>query len=85
MCYDFVMRAPDFHAFTRRQPFLPFRLHTSAGRVYDIRHPDQVIPLRSKVIIGIPNDDGVPEHDEHISMNHVVRLEPSPEAEREAG
>lgn len=69
------MRAEDFHEFTGRRPFVPFRLHASDGRVYDIRHPDQVMPLFSKVIIGVGDVAGVPDHAERIGMNHVVRLE----------
>lgn len=69
------MRPDDLHEFTRRQPFAPFRMHVSDGRVYDIRHPDQVIPLRSRVLIGVGGDDTTPDHVEHISLIHVVRLE----------
>ena len=69
-----VMRAEDFHEFTRRRPFKPFRLHASNGRIYDIRHPDQIMPLYSKVIVGVGGEGNVPDHAEHLSMNHVVRL-----------
>lgn len=69
------MQVDDFHEFTRRSPFVPFRVTVSDGRVYDIRHPDQVIPLWSRVVIGIGEKNGIPEHLEHISMTHIVRLE----------
>lgn len=69
------MRAVDFHDFTRRRPFVPFRLHASDGRIYDIRHPDSIIPMATKVIVGIVDESGVPDRAEHIGMNHVLRLE----------
>jgi len=37
------MRPEAIHGFTRRQPFVPFRLITTEGRSYDIHHPDQII------------------------------------------
>jgi len=67
-------RAEDFYAFTRRTPFVPFRFQTTDGRVYDIAHPEQVVPLYSKVIVLVGDRDGVPDHDEHISIHHVLRL-----------
>jgi len=63
---------------------VPFRLHASDGRVYDIRHPDQVMPLFSKVIIGVGGDVDVPDHAEHISMNYVLRLEELSQSRSEA-
>lgn len=69
------MRAEDFHEFTRRRPFAPFRVYVFDGRVYDIRHPDQSIPMWSRVVIGVGTKDGVPDHLEHIALSHVVRLE----------
>ena len=43
------MRAEDLYAFTRRQPFVPFRIHSTDARTYEVWHPDQVIPMRSRV------------------------------------
>ena len=47
------MRAEDLYAFTRRQPFVPFRIHSTDARSYEVWHPDQVIPMRSRVIVGV--------------------------------
>lgn len=69
------MRADDLYEFTRRRPFVPFRIYVSDGRVYEIRHPDQAMPLLSRVVVGVGEKNGVLEHTEHISLAHVVRLE----------
>ena len=69
------MRPEDLYQFTRRRPFAPYRIHTTDGQVYEIRHPDQVIVLRSRVIIGVGAEDGVPDHSEHVALLHVVRIE----------
>lgn len=69
------MRPQDLHEFTRKRPFTPFRIHTTEGLAYEIRHPDQVIVLRSRVVIGVGGGDGVPDHLEHVALLHVVRIE----------
>ncbi len=69
------MRPDDIHEFTRRRPFLPYRIYTTDGHSYDIRHPDQLIVLRSRVIIGVGSENGVPDHAEHVALIHIVRLE----------
>lgn len=69
------MSPADVIAFTRRTPFLPFRIHTSDGKRYDIRHPDHVIPLRSRLEVGVGGDGSIPDRVEHLSFYHVVRLE----------
>lgn len=69
------MRAEDIYAFTRRQPFVPFRIHSTDSRTYEVWHPDQVIPLRSRVIVGVGGDGSPPREVEHLSLIHVVRLE----------
>ena len=67
------MSPHDLREFTRKRPFSPFRIHVSDGRTYDIRRPDQAIPLQSRVVIGVGGD--LPDHLEHISLFHLVRLE----------
>jgi hypothetical protein len=69
------MRAEDLHEFTRKRLFKPYRIHTTEGLAYEIRHPDQVIVLRSRVVIGVGGENGVPDHLEHVALLHVVRIE----------
>lgn len=69
------MRAEDLREFTRRQPFEPYRIHLTGGKTYDIVHPDQVIVLRSRIIIGVGDNNGIPEHADHVALIHIVRIE----------
>jgi hypothetical protein len=69
------MRPEDLHEFTRKRPFSPYRIYTTDGRTYEIRHPDQVLVLRSRVIIATGGNNDVPDHSEHVALLHIVRLE----------
>ena len=68
------MRPQDLLEFTRRRPFAPFRICMTDGRSYDVRHPDQVIVLRSRAVVGI-GGNGVAESVVDVALVHVVRLE----------
>lgn len=70
-----TMRPEDLLALTRRAPFAPFRIHMSDGQAYEIRHPDQIIVLRSRAVVGVGHDNGVPERVEHVALLHICRLE----------
>ncbi len=75
------MRPEDLLELIRRQPFLPFRIHATGGQAYDIHHPDQIIVLRSRAVVGAGSDNGFPAHLDHLALVHIVRLEElSPEA-----
>ncbi len=69
------MRPEDLWEFTRRQPFEPYRIHLTGGKTYDIVHPDQVIVFRSRIIMVVGYENGVPEHSEHVALNHIVRIQ----------
>lgn len=69
------MRPEEIREFTRKQPFAPYRIYITDGKTYDIYHPDQVIVLRSRLIIGVGGDNDVPHHSEHIALIHIVLIE----------
>lgn len=69
------MNAQDFFDVLRAKPFVPFRIVATDGRTHDVRHPDQVLVLRTRVIWPIASDGGVPDRSEHLSLIHVLRLE----------
>jgi len=71
------VRPEELVQLLRRRPFIPLRLHTTDGQTYDIRHPDNVIVLRSRVDIGVMPDPGtgVVERVEYCSLLHIVRVE----------
>jgi len=60
----------------RRQPFVPFRIFATDGRTFDVRHPDQALVVRTRVILPLPaTPDEVAERSEHLALVHVVHLE----------
>ena len=38
-----IVTASDFHTVLRIRPFVPFRVVTSDGTTYDVRHPELVM------------------------------------------
>lgn len=73
------MSAADFYALTRRQPFVPFRIVTSDGTVYEIRHPDMVLVTLSSIVVAYPAQQDPHAYGRYdiVSLRHVVRLEPA--------
>ena len=71
------MRPEELMKLLRRRPFVPLRLHMTDEQTYDIRHPDNVLVLRSRVDIGMAPDPatGVLERVEYCSLLHIVRVE----------
>ena len=69
------MSAQDLFDLLRARPFVPFRLYATDGRTYDVRHPDQALVLRTRVILPVPTTEGLPERSEHLALVHVVRAE----------
>jgi len=45
------------------------------GQTYDIMHPDAVLVLRSRAIIGLRPDPSttIPDRSEQIALIHIVR------------
>lgn len=41
----------------KRKPFEPFEVRMSRGDVYQVRHPEQVLVLKTNVVIGFPETD----------------------------
>lgn len=62
------------------RPFVPFRIHMTDGKTFDIYHPDRVLVLRSRIDIGVKPDpvSEVLEKVEHCSLLHVVRIKELP-------
>jgi hypothetical protein len=71
----FAVSAQDLLELLRARPFVPFRLYATDGRTYEVRHPDQALVLRSRVVLPQRASDGVPEGSEHLSLIHVIRAE----------
>jgi len=41
----------------RRQPFAPFEVHLSNGEVYEVRHPENAILMKSNLMLVYPEKD----------------------------
>lgn len=71
---------PDqIHEALHRQPFVPFRIHTTDGRTFEVRHPEMVLVMSRTIVVGILEPQGgsrFPERMETIALIHVVSLEP---------
>jgi hypothetical protein len=74
----------------RQRPFEPFRLNTSAGKSFDIMHPEMIHLSKNRVIVAIydkgekPGED-IPSRDAFISPLHVASLEDLPRGRKRTG
>ena len=72
------MRPDDLRELLRRRPFEPFRLQLSNGVVYEIRHPELVVPGRSIAWIHLPetiHSVALAARQVGIVMIHIVQIE----------
>ena len=73
------MRYEEVLELRRRDPFQPFRVHTKAGRSFDVRHPSLLMVLPTLVVIGlIDSKEPKPIFDRYIDLplTDVARCEP---------
>ncbi len=64
----------------RQQPFVPFRIVTSSGQMFDIFHPDLVLIGRRELTVGVASteDPTVYEQQTRIAIGHVTALQDLP-------
>ena len=84
------MRPEDVHAWLRRDPFVPFRIHLSNGRTFEDRHPELVMVGRTSLVIGDRDPDfAIPVFDAvnlHVALMHINHIEPlAPSAPQPTG
>ncbi len=63
----------------KAQPFEPFQLVLSSGDKYPVRHPEMLMPLKDRVLVGLPltkSDDDLPDSFVTISYLHIAAAEP---------
>jgi len=72
------MSPEDLRDLLRTRPFQPFRLYMTDGSSYDIWHPDEAIPSRRVLAVGIGVDpaQGVFDRIAQLTILHIVRVEP---------
>jgi hypothetical protein len=59
----------------RRRPFEPFRIVTSNGDRYDVRHPEMVLRVKNGVYVGLGGRGVVADRAAFVSLLHVAAIE----------
>jgi hypothetical protein len=79
------MRPEDLVGLLRAQPFVPFRIHMTDGKFYDIVHPEAVLVVRSRAIVGLRPDPTRHFYTgtDQIALLHIVRTSEIPQVEAE--
>jgi hypothetical protein len=74
------MQAEAITQTPQETPFRPFRLFTSDGRAFDIRHPKMLLVIRHVLFIGLcyPNQPPGPIFEDYasVSLLHITAMEP---------
>ena len=63
-------------AMLESKPFVPFRVVTSNGENYEIRHPEMAVATKAQMAIALPDPDGTPSRLQLLSTLHITALEP---------
>ena len=58
------------------RPFQPFRIVTSIGESYEVRHPEMAIVTKTEIVVALPDANGIPIQLQLVSTLHVTALEP---------
>jgi hypothetical protein len=70
------MNLETLRAFLNRRPFEAFRVKTSNGNVFEVRHPELASLARSAMVIVHPDSDGSPtDKVEYVSYLHIASVE----------
>ena len=73
---NFPMTAEALRDWMQRRPFQAFRITTSSGDAYEIRHPEMAFLTRAEIMIGIGERGGIPSRHRTVSILHVTAAEP---------
>ena len=65
------MNSETVREWLQRRPFDPFVVRLSDGEVHEVRHPENAVLLKTKMLIGYPETDRAV----HISLIHVNSIE----------
>lgn len=71
------MTAEAIRDWMQRRPFQPFRITTSSGDAYEIRHPEMAFLTRAEIVIGLGERGGIPSRYRTVSLLHVTAVEPT--------
>jgi hypothetical protein len=58
-----------------RRPFEPFRIVTSSGDRYEVRHPELILRVKNGIYVGQGGRGAVAERAAFISLLHISAVE----------
>jgi hypothetical protein len=58
-----------------RHPFEPFRIVTSSGDRFDVRHPELVLRVKNGLYIGLGGRGNIAERAAFVSLLHISAVE----------
>ena len=64
------------------RPSRPFRIVTSSGDRYDVRHPELVLPVRNGLYVGLGGRGNVAERAAFVSLLHISAIETTSDGAR---
>jgi hypothetical protein len=70
------MKLESMHEWMRKRPFEPFRVSTSAGEAYEVRHPEMAWLTRTELLIGVAERRGFPSRYRAVSLLHITAVDP---------
>jgi hypothetical protein len=70
----------DLQARIKEQPFVPVRIITTTGQMFDIYHPDLIMIGRRSITVGTASTDNPRQYDQltRIAILHVTALQDLP-------
>ena len=75
------MHVRDLEHWLKAKPFEPFSMRLSNGETVRVNHPDAAVPGKNAVLV-IEKRNGRLHGFSHVSLFHVVRIEPANGAAR---
>jgi hypothetical protein len=75
-----MFTADEISRKVRQQPFRPFRIVTSSGQMFDVRHPELILVGRRDVTVGAPSTEDPRHYDQisEIAIMHITALQNLP-------
>jgi hypothetical protein len=65
------MNADTIRELLRRRPFEPFEIHMTNGDIHQIRHPEMVMIVQTRLVVGYPDTGKIAI----LSLLHVATIE----------
>jgi hypothetical protein len=73
-----MIRPEDIRELLKRQPFQPFRMHTSNGQAFDVNHPELAMVTRGTIVVARPvpgSEEPIGDGVHLVSVLHINNVE----------